>query len=135
MPMLFAYDAQAHDTPAPFLPIQISHPSQPEHTLEVIAKIDTGADISAIPRHIATALALEETGELKVAGFDGPPSSYTICAVRIALPSGQRARLNALVVPSDDVILGRDVLNHLRLLLDGPALTSEILPPAEGQVP
>jgi hypothetical protein len=28
------------------------------------------------------------------------------------------------------VLLGRDVLNHLRLLLDGPALTLEILPPA-----
>ena len=130
-PLRFSYDEQAHDPPAPFLPIQISHPAQPEHGLEVLAKVDTGADISAIPHRIATALALEETGELQAAGFDGPPATYAICAVRIVLPSGQRARLNALVIPSEDVILGRDVLNHLRLLFDGPALSLDILPPAE----
>ena len=32
-----------------------------------------------------------------------------------------------LGIPADYILLGRDVLNYLRLRLDGPALTLEIL--------
>jgi hypothetical protein len=41
-------------------------------------------------------------------------------------------RVNGLLVigfAEDYVLLGRDVLNRLRILLDGPALTAEILAP------
>ena len=36
-------------------------------------------------------------------------------------------QLNVAGIPPDYALLGRDILNQLRLLLDGPAHTLEIL--------
>jgi len=60
-------------------------------------------------------------------GFDRQLKPVHLYSVVVALPSGRRGRLNAVAISIDYVLLGRDVLNHLRLLLDGPALTLEIL--------
>ena len=59
--------------------------------------------------------------------FDGHLFHKDIYAIRIKLPTGQHGRINVLTIPNDHVLLGRDVINQFRLLLDGPALTLEIL--------
>lgn len=76
-------------------------------------------------------LGLEQSGELNVLDYDGQLTSMITFVVRAALPDGRRGRLNAIAVDSDLIFLGRDVLNLLRLLLDGPALRLEILPNTE----
>ena len=126
--MKFEYDDITNDPPAPFLSIRISHPARPDAPLDLRAKVDTGADISALPNDIVNALRLAPSGELRVAGYDGQPTTVTVYAARVTLPDGQRGRLNVLTVPTEYALLGRDLVNHLRLLLDGPAHTLEVLP-------
>jgi predicted aspartyl protease len=127
--MKFEYDRLDHDPPAPFLQIRLSHPLHPERIVSLPAKVDTGADVTGIPFEIIGNLGLEKAGDLEVMGFEGQPTHVEVYAVRLELPSGKHGRLNAFTMTASYVLLGRDVLNQLRLLLDGPARTLEILPP------
>lgn len=52
---------ESEEPPAPFLAVTIHHPEAPHQTLQLQAKIDTGADISAIPVSIIGALGLSVT--------------------------------------------------------------------------
>lgn len=125
--MRFDYSAN-EEPPAPAFPVRVRHPALRDRSLDLTGKIDTGADLTAIPVSVVAALTLDRTTDMAVAGFDGLPRRVELYAVQLELPTGERSRLNALAVPADYVLLGRDVLNQLRLLLDGPALSLEILP-------
>jgi hypothetical protein len=46
---MWAYD-QGEEPPAPYLDMVIRHPDDATKTLHLRAKVDTGADISAIPQ-------------------------------------------------------------------------------------
>jgi predicted aspartyl protease len=121
--------------PAPFVPIAVSHPDNPNAPDTIsAAKLDSGADITALPASLVKSLALPERNLVEVAGYDN--QSVTI-ATYFAVIEVAHIRVNAevIAVSEDYALLGRDVLNLLRLLLDGPALTLEILPPAEVEVP
>lgn len=124
--MKFNYE-KAEDPPAPFISVRLSHDVHDERTVEINAKLDTGADITAIPSDIVEQLNLRHSGEMAFEDFDGHLFHKDIYAIRIKLPTGQHGRINVLTIPSDHVLLGRDVINQFRLLLDGPALTLEIL--------
>lgn len=107
--------------------VQVRHISYPERAQELRAKLDTGADVSAIPDSAIRALGLREAERLLASGFDGRIVQVVLYAVQIDLPNGQNLEISVLGIPADYILLGRDVLNLLRLLLDGPALTLEIL--------
>ena len=124
--MKFHYN-QDLNPPAPLVSVRLSHPFRPEASIEVSAKVDTAADVTGIPETSVTSLQLERTGQMTLMGFDRQLKPVHLYSVVVALPSGRRGRLNAVAISIDYVLLGRDVLNHLRLLLDGPALTLEIL--------
>ena len=68
-------------------------------------------------------------GEIEVEGYDSRRA--TIRAYDVNLQVDQLSVNGLLVIgfAEDYVLLGRDVLNRLRILLDGPALTTEILTP------
>jgi len=88
-------------------------------------QIDSGADATSLPRVVVESLGLTGTGKtFEVAAYDGTTSVSE--AVRADLSFlGRRFTGQYLVIDSEMGVLGRDILNHLRLLLDGPALTWE----------
>lgn len=123
------FDYSVDEEPAvAFIPLRIGHDLYPDRAGDFRAKIDTGSDMTAVPETAATFFDLRKAGELVAEGFDGRQRKLAVYAARLELPSGERVRLNVLTIPADYVLLGRDVLNLPRLLLDGPALTLEILP-------
>lgn len=124
--MKFEYD-QKIDPAAPFLPVRLGNLESIPRYGDFRAKVDTGADMTAIPEAAVKALNLSVTDRLEVSGFDNRPITVEVYALRIELPNGQRGKLKAFVFDEDYVLLGRDTINHLRLLFDGPALTLEIL--------
>jgi hypothetical protein len=85
--------------------------------------VDSGADVTLLPRR-----AIEELGVApatgagyEVAGFDGTKS--LVQAVNVEMVFLRRLfKGQYLVIDEDPGILGRDVLNHVALLLDGPGL-------------
>ncbi|MBI4528684.1 MAG: hypothetical protein HY695_33220 [Deltaproteobacteria bacterium] len=85
--------------------------------------IDSGADVTLIPQEAVTLLAatMEPDAEYEIMGFDGRKSVARVVNVDlIFLRRVFRGRL--LASNQEWGIVGRDVLNHVSVLLDGPRL-------------
>jgi hypothetical protein len=89
---------------------------------------DSGADATLLPRSAAELLGLQTTGErYEMVAFDGAIyESEAVRAVVLILNKSFRDRF--LLIDSGVGVLGRNVLNRLRILWDGPVLNWEELP-------
>ena len=95
--------------------------------------IDSGSDVTLIPKTAVSELKLEldESG-YEVESFSGQKSM--INAVRLELVFGTRIfRGRFLLIDSESGILGRNVLNHFALVLDGPRLSWQEQPSTASQ--
>ena len=113
------YDDLLFVPPAPVARVVIRHPEREQSIGDVPMLIDSGADATLLPRSAATSLGLERTGErYQLAGFDGAISeSEAVHASSSLFRRNFRGRY--LLIDAEVGIIGRDILNHLRLLLDG----------------
>ena len=123
--MKIAYNSALYP-PAPFLSVQIS-PLTNNRSESIPAKIDTGADITAIPSRLIDQLGLVPADEIQVEGYDRRPAAIYSYDIILRIDRLQVAGLSVIALNEDYALLGRDVLNQLKLLLDGPALNVEIL--------
>jgi len=81
--------------------------------------VDTGADCSLIPVSVARALRLPVVDKVSVRGVGAHAIAVDVHAAQVLI-AGTRlvARLMAF---EEEALLGRDILNRLKLELDGPA--------------
>jgi hypothetical protein len=107
--------------------VQVAHHVIESREVTIPAKLDTAADVSAVPSFLVHDLQLDEVGDFEVEGYDNKLANIPAYGVSMALNGQSLGRLEVISIPSDYVLLGRDVLNQLRLLLDGPSLFLEIL--------
>ena len=123
-----AYDDARFAPPAPLASVILRNPESGESLWDVPMLIDSGADATLLPRTATSLLGLVGTGErFQLLAFDGATSEAD--AVRADLVFlGRRFRGTYLVVDAEVGVMGRDVLNHVRLLLDGPAMSWEERP-------
>ena len=122
--MKIPYNASI-EPPAPFVPVQVSNLADVER-VPVSAKIDTGADISVIPATLIARLDLTPAGEIVVEGYNGVQSIIYCYDVILRIDQLRVVGLSAIAFAEEYVLLGRDVLNLMRVLLDGPALSTEV---------
>ncbi|MBI4674289.1 MAG: retroviral-like aspartic protease family protein [Chloroflexi bacterium] len=114
--------------PAPYLEVFVRHP-QTRAEFKVAAKLDTGASKSAIPAAIAVALNLETMGKLMVQGFNQVSDKYPVHYVELEVADLKLPMFPVIALPRKDILLGRDILNHFIITLDGKALTFDIRDP------
>ncbi len=126
--MKASYDTSL-SPPAPFLPVRLASLADHSESITVQARLDTGADLIAIPAALIERLRLVPAGEIEVEGYDGRRTTLRAYDVNLQIDQLSVAGLLVIGFAEDHVLLGRDVLNRLRVLLDGPALTAEILTP------
>jgi hypothetical protein len=123
-----AYDAVLFSPPAPLARVTLRDPESGTLISGVPMLVDTGADVTLIPR--ASILQLGVTaapGDYELMGFDG--SKSLVQAVRLNMELlGKAFRGQFLLIDQEWGLLGRDVLNHLPLLFDGPRLIWEQKP-------
>ena len=116
-----SYDASHFDPPAPVAQVTLRNPYSGATISNVLLLLDTGADVTLLPR-----TAVEQLGvpllagqEYELMGFDGSKSFAPV--VMLDLLFLKRAfRGRYLLIEEERGILGRDILNHVLLLLDGP---------------
>jgi hypothetical protein len=121
----YNYNAQLNP-PAPFVLIVLRNPVDGRELRDVPAQLDVGADRTVLPDSIVGALGLAQIGNIWIAGLGGATHSLPVFVVELGVHDLPVTPVK--VISSDEpwVLLGRDVLNVHRLLLDGPQLVLEI---------
>jgi predicted aspartyl protease len=122
----YPYDV-THDPPIPVCDLVLIAPAT-GRKIALTVIVDTGADGTIVPIHY-----LEEVGARRTVEV-GLRSQWcerrTVFLYLVDLQIGQ-VTLPGIYVVGDDLgqeaVLGRDVLNRLRLLLDGPAAMTQLL--------
>lgn len=117
---------QEIDPPAPFLELIVRHPEEPTLAINILAKIDTAADISAIPASLVNQLRLPPTRKLLVEGHEGVPAFVVTYGAIFEVAQARFKGLRVVAFPDDYVLLGRDILNYLYVQLNGPDLTFKV---------
>jgi predicted aspartyl protease len=113
--------------PAPFVHVVLRNPKAGYASGEMPAQLDIGADRTIIPQRAANEIRLSAVREITVAGLGGELHTLKVFLVAIQIHDLQPFAIE--VAAHDDepfVLLGRDVLNHLRIVLDGPNQILEI---------
>jgi hypothetical protein len=91
------------------------------------AQLDTAADLNVVPWNVVNDLKLAQLDLIPTAGFGGHVTLVPTFLVELAIR--QLEPVVVKVAASRDepyVLLGRDVLNRYRIVLNGPELFVEI---------
>jgi hypothetical protein len=124
-----AYDDGRFDPPAPIAMVVVRNPETGESVSDVPMLIDSGADATLLPKSAVESLGITGTGErYQLMAFDGTTSDSEVVRVHLVFMN-KTFRGRYLLIDGEVGVIGRDVLNHVRLLLDGPARNWEEWPP------
>jgi hypothetical protein len=119
---------QDYSPPIPILEVRISTPEWELYTELLQAIVDTGADGTLVPIEHLQKIEASIEGQCGLRSQWGERQLVNLYLVDVEV--GQLTLPGLWVVGDevgDEVVLGRNVLNHLRLLLDGPAETIDTL--------
>jgi len=119
-----AYDDKLFSPPAPVASVTLRHPESGAKVPDVPMLIDSGADVTLIPQSSVELLGVEISPDegYELISFDGRTSiSKVVRLDLIFLRKTFKGRF--LLMNQQCGILGRDVLNHIALVLDGPHLS------------
>ena len=94
--------------------------------MSVDAKIDTGADVCTLPRHVARRLDLPAVRVARAAGFSGGPVEMIVYAADVDLDGTRIEVVDVLVSERLYALLGRNLLRRAVLHLYGPRETLEL---------
>lgn len=106
--------------PAPALPLECSSPLS-SSSIEVLACIDSGADITVIPSNIVSRLELRRAAIITAVGFGGVPAEFPVFSVLATISGKEPLYARAIAWDREYALLGRDIINRWEVVLDGPA--------------
>lgn len=105
--------------PAPALDVEVRDP-QTGVAATILAKIDTGADGSIIPEDLVQTLNLIDFDEIVTVAFNGRLEKQPSYLIDLAVAGRTFTDLEVVAAPIPYLLLGRDVLNQLVTILNGP---------------
>ena len=116
-----SYDVSNHDPPAPVARVALRNPDNAATVADDVLLMDTGADVTLLPRAAIERLGIPLVADVRyeLTSFDGTKSFAPVAVVDMIFQN-RVYRGRYLLIEAEQGVLGRDVLNHLSLLLDGP---------------
>ena len=118
-----AYDAIQFDPPAPSAQVTLRNPDNGVTQSDVPMLLDSGADVTLIPQTAAELLGIATISDKRyeLTSFDGSVSLAPVVRLEL-LFCGRTFRGQFLLIDQAWGILGRNILNTIPILLDGPNL-------------
>ena len=126
--MTTAYDTSSQP-PAPFIEFDVVSPQDPTQRRLAQGLLDTGAEVSVLPVEIPTALRIPKASDMSVESWDGSSTHVTTYMVTLGIADARLDSIEVVAAPMPYAILGRDVLNHFILTLNGKDLMFELQDP------
>jgi predicted aspartyl protease len=112
-----------YDPPAAVIPLEMRHPEGSD-AVQIVALVDTGADVTIVPQSIAVELGLPVVSNAIISAFEGTARTVRMRAVDVRV-AGHRFVIEAASY-GREAIAGRDLLNRLIVKLDGPGMTLDV---------
>jgi hypothetical protein len=126
VPITFHY-VQQESPPSPYVLVSIGRFNGQASLVDLPAKVDSAADRTVIPLQAATELALDEIEQRPFAGLGSVVTTLPIYRAVLTIRGLAPVLADMAGAPGEPhVLLGRDILNLYRLVLDGPGLRVEI---------
>ena len=101
-----------------FVTVKSEQPGSVIHDVPML--LDTGADVSLLPRSHVSTLSSPDSKQYELEAFDGTKSTAPAITAEVQFV-GKSFRGQFLLVDNWHGILGRNILNNLSLLFDGPS--------------
>jgi len=124
--MKYPYDS-TYRPPIPTVPVVIHNSDEGLHTTAENALVDTGSDGSLIPIAYIQQIYARALTNTRIRSHWGEWRSAQLFLVDLEMDG---LSLPGIFVVGDEhgdeIVLGRNVLNKLRLLLDGPAMLTDL---------
>ena len=122
----YRYNAQV-DPPAPYVHVTLTNPAQQNSVADLPAQLDTAADVTVLPGQVIDNLGLTPIDVLPIVGPGGHVTQCHAFLIEIALKDLTAVTIEAIGSRDEPyILLGRDVLNCFRVVLDGPKGVLEI---------
>lgn len=111
----------------PVIDVGISLTRQSNAKVTVSALIDSGSDSSMLPLSVLEKIGSKPIDTVRVRGILGQSFSLDLYLVTFYIGPHRLPAIEVTGATTDEEgILGRNVLNHLEILLNGPANSTEI---------
>lgn len=126
--------SRAFDPPAPMVPVQVRAPRGID-SASLEGKLDTGADLCAVPDHLVLDLDLPPLRTVRAAGFLTGVQEVIVYGIGLSLGRIDFPHVEAIVTRRPYVIVGRNVLRRLVLRMDGPKEQLDLVLPRSRKAP
>lgn len=117
-----------YNPPAPSLKVRLHSPFS-TYSIELQAKLDSGADITVLPQQTISELRLIPASRVSILSFDGREKWEYTYFVGLSFNSFKFPMVEVIGAKRRDALLGRDVLNLLKTELNGKTLSFDLLDP------
>ena len=132
----------AKTPPAPILSVSLSRPGESPPTQTRPALIDTGGDFTTVPANWLLHIDAPEVRWAYLRGLWSEQRPVTLYLVDLHLDTGILPGVEVVGIDEDDIeteddreiVLGRNILNQLILLLDGPSQQTDVLERRPGRL-
>lgn len=117
------YDTEQFDPPAPLARVTLRNPANDMRIADIPMLLDSGADVTLIPQISLESLRAAAIPDkyYELAGFDGTTSYASVVQLELMF-LGRTFKGQFLLTGQSWGVIGRNVLNAVTVLLDGPRL-------------